>query len=528
MTTPQPTPATIAREAFKQLATQRIAPTPENYARVYARTARVPLSEVQPALAAIEAISRELAADPVRADLGRNIADAIGRSDWGQLREGLRKLCTRAAAPASPKAPAPAAVPSTPKSSPALVGPPVAESEAVGAAKTLFTKTLEELVHPRLGYTEPVVEEARDLAASVTRAHTTAQFTAAASRLKQLWVRLELRGEGPEPVIRALHGLLQLLLRNMADLVPEDAWFQGQVERVKALLGEPISPKTLTETERCFKEFAYRQDWLRATLEETQAAIKDMMTSFIARLGTATTDTDNFSRKLVTYNESIRSAKDLRELSGVMDSLLQDTQAVQSRMANAHSELEEARARVEASEARVRELEASLEDMQSTEREDPLTLALNRRGLELEFCVEVSRARRRGTPLAIAVLVIDRLEDLGERLGEPAAEAALKHLAQSISQTIRPSDALARHTDRALAVLLPETGAFAAETAMNRVQQELARRRLALDGEEIGLTVSWGIAVHAPDETMSTLLDRASAALHEALNRRGSRGVSAP
>ena len=61
------TPAMIAREAFKQLATQRIAPTPENYAKVYAETARVPITEVQPALGALETITRELAGDPTRA-----------------------------------------------------------------------------------------------------------------------------------------------------------------------------------------------------------------------------------------------------------------------------------------------------------------------------------------------------------------------------------------------------------------------------------------------------------------------------
>ena len=81
-------PAETAREVFRQLASQRKPPTPENYSRVYAQQAGLTFAEVQPAAAVLESLARRLIAEPPNADDAsatqeRAATQATGRSGPG-------------------------------------------------------------------------------------------------------------------------------------------------------------------------------------------------------------------------------------------------------------------------------------------------------------------------------------------------------------------------------------------------------------------------------------------------------------
>lgn len=522
-------PSTIAREAFKQLATRRIAPTPENYARAYAEQANVTLAEVQPALSVLEALGREIATDPTRAGVGRQIVDALGRADWNRLREALKRASTPAPAAPQPQAPVPVAAATADKALvrradgstlapedrdlPPLPGHAASESEAVRAVKVLFGRTIEELVAERLGYSTRVVDEARALVGLVQQAHTRQQLEDATGKLKQFWLRLELRNEGPEPLVKALHGLLRLIVRNIGDLMSEDKWFQTQVAKVEGLLDQPLTTKTLAETEKCFKEFAYRQDWLKLSLDEAKGAIRDMMTVFVDRLATMSASTGDYSERLADYVERIHRTEDMKQISVVIQQLVGDTETMKGGISRASGELAEARARVQAAESRVHELESELEKVAELVREDPLTQTLNRRGLDMQYGIEEARARRKSVPMALAIIDLDNFKRLNDQHGHQAGDAALRHVTQVLKRVIRPTDTLARYGGEEFVVLLPETSLAAAETAMVRVQKELARHALHWDANEIHVTFSCGVAERRADETQESMIERADAAL---------------
>ena len=507
-TAPRSSPAEVAREVFRQLAQLRKPPTPENYARAYARQAGLSLAEVQPAATAFENLARSLITDTPTAPYTRDLREALETEQWIAIQKILKTAVMRASVPA----------PAVPAAAAASIGAPGtgAQRDATRALKDLLAKTVSFLVDERLGYSAQVVQEVSALVDAVRNALSVAEIDQAASRLRHFWLKLELRGEGPEPMIRGLHDLVRLMVRNMGDLVVDDQWVQGQVERITSLLDQPLNATSLQETQRSYKEFVFRQGTVKHTLDEATQAIRDLTATLIERLGTITESTGEFSSTIARYSEQIRTAEGLPRISGLLEQLLTDTRTMHTRMSATHEELSASRDRILQYEARVRALQAELAEMSELIREDPLTQALNRRGFEQQYSVEESRADRKGSPLCLAVLDIDNFKQLNDRLGHGAGDDALKHLANVVRDTLRPTDSLARYGGEEFVILLPDTLPEDGEKVMIRVQRELTKRFFLHNNERVLITFSAGIAARKPDEPQEALIERADRAMYQA------------
>lgn len=85
-------PAEIAREAIKRLATQRVAPTPEAYARAYAEIAGLPAQAQHPSVSAM----KQLVADFRETSQGRRVVQplmlGLEQNNWDQVRAALLSL----------------------------------------------------------------------------------------------------------------------------------------------------------------------------------------------------------------------------------------------------------------------------------------------------------------------------------------------------------------------------------------------------------------------------------------------------
>ncbi|MBI4984120.1 MAG: dTDP-glucose 4,6-dehydratase [Rhodocyclales bacterium] len=127
-------------------------------------------------------------------------------------------------------------------------------------------------------------------------------------------------------------------------------------------------------------------------------------------------------------------------------------------------------------------------------RLDPLTGALNRKGMNEAAEREVGRARRQNARLCVALLDIDNFKKLNDSLGHQAGDDALVHLSRVTRETIRPQDTLARYGGEEFVVLLPDTTIDDAVTAMVRVQRELTKRFFLHKNEKVLITFSCGVA----------------------------------
>ena len=148
---------------------------------------------------------------------------------------------------------------------------------------------------------------------------------------------------------------------------------------------------------------------------------------------------------------------------------------------------------------------------------DVLTGAFNRRYfLELALA-EVRRATRLNHPLALAALDIDDLKHINDMYGHLAGDQVLVALANICQKNSRAIDVFARIGGDEFVLLLPETDCAEALIVMERIRLAVAAQPIDLDGRQVTITISAGVASLAnSQETQDSLLGRADSALYEA------------
>jgi diguanylate cyclase (GGDEF)-like protein len=86
---------------------------------------------------------------------------------------------------------------------------------------------------------------------------------------------------------------------------------------------------------------------------------------------------------------------------------------------------------------------------------DRLTGLANRVTFERMLELEIARATRQGSPLAIAVLDVDGLTDIGQQKGARVADEVLRHVASAIADRVRLLDTVARFGEDEFVVIAP-------------------------------------------------------------------------
>ena len=152
---------------------------------------------------------------------------------------------------------------------------------------------------------------------------------------------------------------------------------------------------------------------------------------------------------------------------------------------------------------------------------DGLTELANRRRFDEMYGLEWQRARRARRPLSLALLDIDAFKQFNDRYGHPAGDRALRSVARVAGVAMRrPGDLAARYGGEELVLLMPETGADAAQRVAEAVREAVAALNIAHEasGAAPRLTVSIGGATLAVDgdEQQSDLFEAADAQLYRA------------
>ena len=183
---------------------------------------------------------------------------------------------------------------------------------------------------------------------------------------------------------------------------------------------------------------------------------------------------------------------------------------------SARNELNGMRERAQATEAEIVKLHLELDRVSAQARHDPLTGALNRKGLDEALNRELSNMRRKDTPLCMALIDIDNFKKINDNLGHTTGDQALAHLAQVARESMRPQDTLARYGGEEFVLVLPDTPLDKGIEAMTRLQRELTKRFFLAGAEKVLITFSAGVAQVAPDEDGAAAIKRADQAMYMA------------
>jgi diguanylate cyclase (GGDEF)-like protein len=148
---------------------------------------------------------------------------------------------------------------------------------------------------------------------------------------------------------------------------------------------------------------------------------------------------------------------------------------------------------------------------------DALTGLANRAWFHERLEEELSRARRRGESLSIAVADIDNFRDMNSAHGHAGGDQALQAVARRLRQSIRKSDLAARFGGDEFVLAFPSTDVAQAVIRLNGLREEIAELRVNNGRGEQSVTVSVGVASWPADgELFDDVLAKADARTFEA------------
>jgi diguanylate cyclase (GGDEF)-like protein len=164
-------------------------------------------------------------------------------------------------------------------------------------------------------------------------------------------------------------------------------------------------------------------------------------------------------------------------------------------------------------------------------RSDRLTGLPNRSYFDERVQAELSRARRYGEPVALAMIDIDHFKRYNDTWGHAAGDVALRMVSKAILAATRQSDLVVRYGGEEFVALFPGMDSQAAQERVEEIRRSVAELPLPIPRrpEVARVTISAGIAAYAFDGTQAEdLLDRADARLFQAKEAGRNRVVAPP
>lgn len=407
--------------------------------------------------------------------------------------------------------------------------PDMATADGHAGLSNALMLTLKYGVEPRLVHYPDLLQSYEPLLQQLSELDDSAAARLAFSaQLRAFLIKLELQSQQDERLVTGLSNLLRLLLQNIAELHGSDSYLVGQIACLQDMLSAPLqSVQQIYPLEAKLKEVIHQQGLLKSSLDEAANSLRALLGSFLSQLSQMSNETEVFQGRIASYSGKLQHAASLTEVRHIADELSQDTDTMQHTLQHSRAALLAAQGEVENAQQRIADLEQALESASSKVKEDPLTGAYNRRGLDEHFARELSRAERTGSPLSVALLDVDNFKQLNDKYGHLAGDHALRFLVDAIRQLLRPSDICARFGGEEFIILLADTPHDEAVQTIQRLQRELTRSFFLTNNERLIITFSAGVALWHLGERDCDVIDRADRAMYQAKLNGKNRTVSA-
>jgi diguanylate cyclase (GGDEF)-like protein/PAS domain S-box-containing protein len=235
--------------------------------------------------------------------------------------------------------------------------------------------------------------------------------------------------------------------------------------------------------------------------------------AFYASLWRTVTHGESWSGTIVNRRKDGTEYQEEQTIAPVLD----ENGAITHFIAIKQDVTEQRRVQAELAE-RMSEIESLNAQLREQAVRDPLTGLHNRRYLEQTMKRDISRARRTGEQIVVAVIDVDLFKSVNDTHGHAVGDRVLLRLADVLLGHVRSSDLVCRVGGEEFVVVM---SGGSVKAALKRA--EIWRFSFAesvvdgRDGAPVKATISVGIARYRdPGETFAACLKRADEALYEA------------
>ena len=502
-------PFEIAKETLKQLTERKLHPTPINYQTIYNDVAGIAHIPQFPA-DNLREIAKALPAKTPGQQKQKGLLEyAIDRLNWDGVKNAL--IAYGGFSPTGNDATGPATSSST-----TSLATPFSTSSSTPALTNEFLAQIARMIEhlqPALGE-----DDERFLVQTETLLKAIRQPDANVVTVKMMLAnysdRLSFAAEDQAEIKKTLHKLLHLTFENIGELSQDELWLKGQMDALMTASAPPLTLRRLDDVERRLKDVIFKQKDAKGHALQAQEEMRQMLATFIERLSQITKSSDSFHAKMEESARLIEQAKSITDIAPVLKDVMLATRNMAHDSKNSRDELEAMRAHATTTAAELVKLHQELDRVSAQARHDPLTGALNRKGLDEAMEREISNMRRKDVPLCVALLDIDNFKKINDTLGHATGDAALAHLATVARECMRPQDNLARYGGEEFVILLPDTAMEKGVEALTRLQRELTKRFFLSGTEKILITFSAGVVQLMADEKGVDAIKRADKAMY--------------
>ena len=158
-------------------------------------------------------------------------------------------------------------------------------------------------------------------------------------------------------------------------------------------------------------------------------------------------------------------------------------------------------------------LDARGKQLEARAQTDPLTGALNRRGLEDGIRAALSDRRGTQAPLSLILLDLDHFKRINDLKGHAEGDRVLSELTRLVQNNIRDTDRLARWGGEEFVLLCLNCGRRQALGLAEKLRELIAGHAFDV---ELAVTASFGVATLRANQTLEQLFADADAALYRA------------
>lgn len=144
---------------------------------------------------------------------------------------------------------------------------------------------------------------------------------------------------------------------------------------------------------------------------------------------------------------------------------------------------------------------------------DKLTKLYNRHKIDEVLLAEKNRAVRYGSSFGVLMLDVDHFKRINDTYGHHIGDQVLQNLAEILQNNSRNTDTIGRWGGEEFLVVLPE---ITKEALIHYAEILRAKVEEQTMDEEHKVTVSIGVSIYKPEESIETTVSRADDALYSA------------
>ncbi len=180
--------------------------------------------------------------------------------------------------------------------------------------------------------------------------------------------------------------------------------------------------------------------------------------------------------------------------------------------------------RIAEADQHAREMTKRAEELKMVAMKDGLTGLYNRTAFDMKIQGALKTTEDTGEPFSLMLLDVDRFKEINDTFGHVAGDKVLEKVAQSLRETFRETDFIARYGGDEFIVLIEHISEAMAKERLSNFKRNLAKRRfVSYKKGPVDITVSAGVSTAEPGESLESVLDRADHAMYAEKQNQGKR-----